>query len=85
MSECGRELEYDPLRSCWEDLAEAVILQAVKDYRGALKRLKRCPGNRDLLRKKRECERFFRSRWFAVLCSMDPEMLLERIRKEEAE
>lgn len=44
----------------YENLANAIILQAVKDYRMALKCLKRNPKNRTALADMDEIERFFR-------------------------
>ena len=55
-------------------LADAVILQAVKDYRKALKR-----DNRAV---KRECCRFFRSQWFKELTNIDGELLISKIKSE---
>lgn len=66
----------------YENLANAIILQAVKDYREALVR-------NDVHRKQNtyQCnresiERFFRSGWFGVLTKLDPEMLILRLNKE---
>ena len=61
--------------SGYEGLAAAIILQAVKDYRKALKKKERG--------QKRECERFFRSQWFVILSDVDGESLIELLRKEE--
>ena len=66
----------------WDDLAQAIIVQAAEDYRKTLKWLKKYPKNRRLLQSKRECESFFRSDWFTVLTNADPERILDRIRKE---
>ncbi len=66
----------------WEELAQAIILQAAEDYRKALKCLKKRPDNRILLKRKRECERFFRSEWFTALTDADPDRILDGIRKE---
>lgn len=66
----------------YEKLASAVIVTASKDYRKALKKLSRNPGNCDALVKKKSIERFFRSGWFGVLTSIDPEMLIDRLQKE---
>ncbi|MCR4719742.1 MAG: hypothetical protein K5768_08960 [Firmicutes bacterium] len=55
-------------------LAEAIILQAVKDYRKALKY--------DVRSVKRECERFFRSDWFQTLTKLDGNTLINRLRME---
>lgn len=66
----------------YEKLAGAVIVIACKDYRKVLKKLARNPGNRDALVEKRTIEKFFRSEWFGVLTSVDPEMLINRLQKE---
>lgn len=66
----------------YERLANAIVLQAVKDYRTALKRVARHPKDRDGLAAKNECERFFRSSWFSVLTGIDPEMLMRKLQME---
>ena len=66
----------------WENLANAIILQAVKDYRMALKSLKANPRNRTAMADKDEIERFFRSDWFSVLTSVDGEMLIRSLQME---
>lgn len=43
----------------YENLANAIIIQAVKDYRTALKTLKRNPDNMDAADTVNEVERFF--------------------------
>lgn len=65
-----------------ENLADAIILQAVKDYRMALKSLKANPRNRTAMADKDEIERFFRSGWFSVLTSVDGEMLIRSLQME---
>ena len=66
----------------YENLANAIILQAVKDYRMALKSLKANPRNRTALGDKNEVERFFRSDWLSVLTSVDGEMLIHSLQME---
>lgn len=66
----------------YEDLANAIILQAVKDYRLSLKALKANPGNKSALADKDEVERFFRSQWFTVLTSIDGETLIRSLIQE---
>ena len=56
----------------YEDLANAIILQAVQDYR-------RTNNKRAL----EELERFFLSDWFSVLTSIDGSRLLQELRKEK--
>ena len=66
----------------YENLAQAVILQAVKDYRMARKELKYHPKNKDTKLMIEDCERFFRSDLFGVLTSVDGQMLLIRLQEE---
>ena len=66
----------------YERLANAIVLQAAKDYRTALKRVARRPKDRDGLATKNECERFFRSGWFGILTGLDPEMLMRKLQME---
>lgn len=74
---------------CYENLANAIILQAVKDYKKALHHLENNPKNRDALHEKARLERFFRSQWYGVLTELDPERLMagvkERVRHEAIE
>lgn len=60
--------------SGYENLANAIIIQAAEDYRRALE-----SDNRGTLR---EIERFFRSDWFIVLTDLNPELLLKRLKQE---
>lgn len=64
------------------ELANAIILQAVKDYRGALKALKKRPRSETAKISKQEVERFFRSDWYLQLTSLDPEMLMQKLNEE---
>lgn len=63
-------------------LANAIILQAVKDYRDALKKLKRNPRNTSALKDKSDVERFFSSGWYGELTTVDGEMLLRKLQQE---
>ena len=49
---------------CYQNLANAIILLAVKDYKTILRRLMRNPYNQDAQREKKRLERFFFSQWF---------------------
>ena len=68
----------------YEKLANAIVLSAVRDYRSALKRLKRNPKDREALSLKKSILRFFHSRWFSCLTQVDPEYLIKRLEKEAA-
>lgn len=56
----------------YEELANAIVLQAVKDYR-----------LHDDEQELASLERFFRSGWFSTLTSINPEMLISKLRKEK--
>ena len=66
----------------YENLAIGIILQAVKDYRMALKSLKANPRNRTAQADKTEIERFFRSQWYSALTDVNGEMLILSLQKE---
>lgn len=66
----------------YEGLANGIILQAVKDYRDANKKLARGRKNQDASRMKQECLRFFRSGWFSALTAIDPEFLIKKLDEE---
>lgn len=68
--------------SPYENLANAIILQAAKDYRSALRKLKRCPRNRLAQAEADSIERFFRSDWYKCLTDVDGEMVIRKLREE---
>ncbi len=67
----------------YENLAHEIILQAVKDYRTARKKLKYHPKNKDAKLMIEDCERFFRSDWFGALTSVDGQLPLKKLQEEE--
>ena len=66
----------------FEDFANAIVVQAARDYREAAKILKRNPRNSAAEYTKMEVERFFFSSWYKVLTNLDPEFLLEKLKEE---
>ena len=66
----------------YTDLANAIIIQAAKDYRKALKTLKRYPRYEPAKAVVAEVEEFFRSEWYRTLTSVDADMLMKKIRRE---
>ena len=64
----------------YENLANAIITTAAKDYMAALKILKKSPANVNA--KSTVSERFFRSSWYTALTSVDSEFLIRRLREE---
>lgn len=62
------------MRNGYEDLANAIILRAVEDYRETCYE----PTLREI-------EQFFQSQWFMVLTKIDGKALLKQLRKEKGE
>ena len=73
-----KNLTEDP----YERLANAIILQAVTDYRVALKRIKRSPNDRETIDEAMGVESFFRSGWYSQLTAVDGEYLIRRLQDE---
>lgn len=69
-------------KETWENLANAVIIQAAKDYRIIARRLERFPASEKSRKELRELEDFFRSDWFKLLSSVNGPAILEQLRKE---
>ena len=57
---------------CYENLANAIILQAVKDYKTVLFRLEDHPNNRDAQFEKKRLEGFFNLKYFPFLSYENP-------------
>ena len=65
-----------------EELANAIIIRAVKDWREAVLLLKEYPGDPDATSTIRETEKFFLSAYYATLTTYDGETLLKRLKEE---
>ena len=74
----SKNLAEDP----YERLANAIVLQAVSDYRLALKKIKAHPKNREAISEALEIEKFFRSGWYSILTDVDGEYLIRRLQDE---
>ncbi|MBQ6025961.1 MAG: hypothetical protein IJL20_10175 [Lachnospiraceae bacterium] len=74
----SKNLAEDP----YERLANAIVLQAVSDYRTALKKIKAHPKNREAISEALEIENFFRSGWYSILTDVDGEYLIRRLQEE---
>ena len=66
----------------YEALANAIIVQAVKDFRPAYRRLKRHPNDKLAQDTVREITQFFCSDYFCALTDLDGPALLNRIIRE---
>lgn len=66
----------------YKELANAIIVQAVKDYRDAAERLRYTPDDKSTQHDKRSIEKFFRSNWFSILSDLNGELLLKKLKEE---
>lgn len=71
------QIERDISDLGFENLANAIVMQAVKDYREALCTLKNKPHSKTAISTKEEVVRFFHSSWFEMLTDIDPKMLIK--------
>ena len=63
-------------------LANAIVIQAAKDYRAALRHIRRKPDSKVAQAEITELERFFRSEWYRCLTSVDGEALMKKLKEE---
>ena len=66
----------------WEELANAIVYQAVIEYRVALKHIQKNARDHEAIGRKRELEIFFKSQWFTELTSIDPYRLMDKLKEE---
>ena len=66
----------------YEMLGHAIITQAAKDYRKALKRLLISPKSTLSLQVKKEVEQFFYSDLFLMITDLDPDLILKKLQRE---
>lgn len=73
------DVSYDP----YEELGNAIIIQACNDYKKAYKQsLRRSGIAGEADEELAELEAFFRSDWYKQLTEVDGEMLMERLKNE---
>lgn len=72
----GKNHSVDNQIDPYQSLANAIIIQAIRDYRSATKELIKHPKNASAKHTCDECLKFFRSRWFGVLTDVKPEILI---------
>jgi len=64
----------------YKELANAIILQAVEDYRKWTKEYSGSHDDRKLRKCLVELKEFFRSEWFSLLTDLDGEQILSRLK-----
>ena len=62
-------------------LAEAIIRQAVEDYRDAYLRLLRKPDDETAAKEVGKIRKFFRSAYFSVISGLDGPLILRKLTK----
>ena len=72
-------------RFAWEELANAVIIQAAEDFRAAQRILQADPENAEAKKTVAETEAFFLSEYYSRLTAYSGRKLLNRLRKEFGE
>ena len=66
----------------YESLANAIIVQAAKDFIAAYKRMERFPNDTRAQDEGRDIAKFFCSQWFEALSDVDGPTLLKKIKGE---
>ena len=65
-----------------EDLANAIVFSAVRDYQKALCELNSNPFDKKATKLLAECKEFFLSDWCKMLTKLDGDVLMERAEKQ---
>lgn len=66
----------------YQDLANAIVVRAAKDYRKALERLDETPDSVGAENEIKRIEKFFRSDYYKLLTSVDGELLINKLKQE---
>lgn len=66
----------------YQALANAIVEQAVTDYRRARRKLTKDPKHETAQVTVKGIERFIRSSWYSMLTNVDPDALMDRLKKE---
>ena len=69
--------------NAYEDLSNAIILQAVKDYRRTYKKVINGRSDEKIMKLLTELEEFFQGGWFEMLTAIDGKTILKIIQRME--
>lgn len=69
----------------YENLANAIVFKAVRDYQHALISLHKAPWNSRAEGIAKQCEHFFHSQYYRILTSIDGDWLMENAKKQVKE
>lgn len=67
---------------CYENLANAIVLQAFKDYKRTLWKLSQDPYDFVAAGNKKKLERFFDSNWYRLLTDVDAAILVGEAKRQ---
>ncbi len=65
----------------YTDLANEIIIRALKDYERALRKLKRNPENKRAKEDIEKLESFFFSEWYRILTDLDASYLIRKVKE----
>lgn len=68
----------------YENLANAIVMQAARDYLSALRKVKKSPRNKLAMDEALRLESFFHSDWYRILTGVDPDYLIRKLREKVA-
>ena len=73
----------DAIDEAYQNLANAIIIRAVKDFRRCLKVAKKNNRNKEAaIKEMKERVEFIKSPWFRTLTSLEPSVLLKKLQQE---
>ena len=73
----------DAIDEAYQNLANAIIIRAVKDFRRCLKVAKKNNRNKEAaIKEMKEIVEFIKSPWFRTLTSLEPSVLLKKLHQE---
>ena len=76
----------DAIDEAYQNLANAIIIRAVKDFRRCLKVAKKNNRNKEAaIKEMKEIVEFIKSPWFRTLTSLEPSVLLKKLQQEVEE
>lgn len=67
---------------CYENLANAIVLQAFKDYKRTLWKLSQDPYDLVAAGNKKKLERFFDSNWYRLLTDVNADILVGEAKRQ---
>ena len=68
--------------ACWQELANAIVIQAVNDYRKLCRKERKEPLQQSEYEDKKRIQRFFCGWWFETLTDINGFELLKRLDAE---